>query len=558
MIVPSGIYSDKGTGDLRKLFLNRCDWKWIFSFENRKKIFDIDGRFKFCPLIFSKGGKTTAIKTSFMRHNLEDWENGEKYITWYKREQVEKFSPWSLSLLEINSERDIEILDTIYSNSVLLGDDSPGGWGIKYATEFHMTNDSKLFPPRPVWEEKGYKPDEYGRWIGPDGDVALPLYEGRMIGQFDFSQKGWVSGKGRTAVWREIPWEEKVIEPQYLMQLNQEAFAKKKITSSKIAYMRISSSTNSRTMISSYLKQFPAGDSVFFYKPVTQKTLTALFVVGIFNSFTYDYQIRKRLGGLNLSDFIVSETALPLRNQFLNRFIINVAKITLHPIYFPEDWLRTREVLGRIVNMPLERIYAYTNSERLRCTILNDVFSSYFYGIDVSAFRMVLSKCDLPFDETPQNLDPKGFWRVDKDKPPELRHTVLSLVAFHDLQKLIDENGGNREKGIEAFCNLNNGEGWMLPEKLRLADYGLGHDDRAKEYQPVAEKFGPRFYDWQLEQTPEESWEECERHARNILGEEGFERLQAELRGEIVEEKIEEVDCLNEENAGYGEQMNLL
>ena len=28
-------------------------------------------------------------------------------------------------------------------------------------------------------------------------DTALPLYEGRMIGQFDFSEKGWVSGKGR-------------------------------------------------------------------------------------------------------------------------------------------------------------------------------------------------------------------------------------------------------------------------------------------------------------------------------------------------------------------------
>ena len=47
--------------------------------------------------------------------------------------------------------------------------------------------------------------------------MALPLYEGRMIGQFDFSQKGWVSGKGRSAVWRDIPWERKVIEPQYLM-----------------------------------------------------------------------------------------------------------------------------------------------------------------------------------------------------------------------------------------------------------------------------------------------------------------------------------------------------
>ena len=39
------------------------------------------------------------------------------------------------------------------------------GWGIKYATEFHMTNDSKLFPPRPTWEERGYRPDEYGRWL---------------------------------------------------------------------------------------------------------------------------------------------------------------------------------------------------------------------------------------------------------------------------------------------------------------------------------------------------------------------------------------------------------
>jgi hypothetical protein len=53
----------------------------------------------------------------------------------------------------------------------------------------------------------------------------------------------------------------------------------------------------------------------------------------------------------------------------------------------------------------------------------------------------------------------------------------------------------------------------MLPETLRLADYGLGHDDRAKEYQPVASALGPRFYPWQLEQSVEESWEECERHA---------------------------------------------
>ena len=79
----------------------------------------------------------------------------------------------------------------------------------------------------------------------------------------------------------------------------------------------------------------------------------------------------------------------------------------------------------------------------------------------------------------------------------------------------------------------------MLPETLRLADYGLGHDKRAKEHQPVASRLGPRFYDWQLAQDPEESWRECHLHARNLLGGEGYSKLlnevDAEGRGEQTE-----------------------
>ena len=100
-----------------------------------------------------------------MRRKLEDWERGEKFATPYDRERVESFSPRSLTILEIQSKRDLEILEKIYSNSVLLGDDSPDGWGVTYSREFDMTNDSKLFPPRPKWEAQGYRPDEYSRWI---------------------------------------------------------------------------------------------------------------------------------------------------------------------------------------------------------------------------------------------------------------------------------------------------------------------------------------------------------------------------------------------------------
>jgi hypothetical protein len=95
---------------------------------------------------------------------------------------------------------------------------------------------------------------------------------------------------------------------------------------------------------------------------------------------------------------------------------------------------------------------------------------------------------------------------VDKEKVPELRHTVLAQVAFRDLKR----------RGLADFLAQNGGEGWQLPVSLRLADYGLGHDDRARQGQPVAARLGPRFLPWQLAQEPARSWAECERHAENL------------------------------------------
>ena len=232
-----------------RLLLDDCDWQWLFGFENREGIFDIHRSFKFCPLIVQKGGTTQAIRAAFMHRNVDDWAFAERHVLAYPRERVLEFSPYSKAILEIRSDKDLRVLQKIYANGVLLGDQSERGWGVKYAREFDMTNDSKLFPPLAKWESMAYQPDEYGHWVkGPweayagamnildrepglvlsrDGsralrvddiqDVALPLYEGRMVGQFDFSEKGWVSGKGRSAVWRDLGWTEKRLEPQYLM-----------------------------------------------------------------------------------------------------------------------------------------------------------------------------------------------------------------------------------------------------------------------------------------------------------------------------------------------------
>lgn len=370
VIVPSGIYTDKGTTDLRSLFLTQSRWRWLFGFENRDKIFDIDGRFKFCPIIVEKGGETQSIQTAFMRRNVQDWADAEHYSVAYARTDLQRFSPNTQSVLEIRHPRDFAVLEQIYKSAVLLGAKTPGAWDVKYATEFHMANDSALFPPVPTWKADGFRPDEYGRWIKggeaiphemppagwirlADGtgsvqeddieEIALPLYEGRMIGQFDFSQKGWVSGKGRTAVWRDIPFTDQVIEPQYLMDRKTYRAEGGPRQGYKVVMMDVTSATNSRAAIATVLGEFPCGHKTPMLTPENYSLENVLAVTATLNSFAFDFLIRIRLGGQSLIWSVLAETAVSKPLMSSHSIVNFCARLALTDVGFAPAWVE----LGR-------------------------------------------------------------------------------------------------------------------------------------------------------------------------------------------------------------------
>lgn len=578
LIVPSGLYSDYGTTPMRTLFLEHCNWEWLFGIENRNKVFPIHRSYKFNPVVLQKGGSTKAIHTAFMRRDLDDWDRAESMAIPYSRAQVTQFSPETRTLLEIQSKRDLETLEKMYANGVLLADDGPGGWGVEWITEFNITTDSKLFSPRPQWESLGYRPDEYSRWlrgpwhpiddlwkvigVGPDqlrvccapapydrlsvprgmlpegiilareadawlreeevNGMAVPLYEGRMIGQYDYSQKCWISGKGRSAVWHEIPWNNKRLEPQYLMDHDIYINSPKSKPISKTAYMRISSSTNTRTVISCHVHRQPACDSVFFYAPVGGDRLArSLVVSSIFCTLAFDSAVRVRMAGLNLNEFIMREAIMPARDDAMERLILGLsASMQLIGPLFATETLQ----LGR----PLGVQCAVTPKSRLRHAVVIDALVAYWMGLSSSDLRILLADCDRGRDALPGDANPKGFWRVDKERAPELRQTVLTRVALHDLETSIRECNGDRDMGMQNFAK-NHGEGWTIPETLCLADYNMGHDERAKHPQPVASRLGPDFYDWQLVQKSEDAWRECHLHARNLLGPDEYARFLKDL-----------------------------
>ena len=183
-VVPSGLYSDSGTGALRDLFLERCRWEWLFGVENRDKVFPIHRSYKFNPVVIEKGGATAAIRTAFMRRNLDDWERASDFATSYTLAQIKQFSPKSRAILEIQSERDLEILEKIYANAVLLGDEGAGGWG--HRIRHRVPHDERLasLPAPPA--------------VGGEGLPARrvqPLAAGRLA-----AHRGVMGGDGRRSV----------------------------------------------------------------------------------------------------------------------------------------------------------------------------------------------------------------------------------------------------------------------------------------------------------------------------------------------------------------------
>jgi hypothetical protein len=517
LLVPSGVYSDQGSGTLRNLFLREARWSHLYAFQNERFVFAaVDHRFKVAAIQVEKGGKPQSLRTRFRLgpgdspevYELEtDVPNEEGYLQ-VSVQEIEEFSPHSGAILEIRAERDLEIVKKLYAQGALLGDKSSGGWDIGYGTEFHSTSDSDLFEPRWEWEEKGYRPDEYGNWLlgswrpyegpknilrrpyglilSPDGtaaipldavkDVALPLYQGVMIHKFDFAFKALVNSKGKT--WTEVPWNAKQIVPKYLMSRSNYQDEGLTELRYRVGFRGVGRTTDKQTLISAILPLLPCADKVPFLTATGR--IDQLVLCGILNSSINDWVQRQRQSGATLNFFLLEDQPLPdVALQIRNRWAQQIAELSLCGARFGSVWLELKSVAQSKVPR-----WAITPHERTRLRAINEAVVASLFGLDTLDLRQILSGCDHPLEKLAnksftRTLDTKGFWRVEKELAPEQRFLVMAQVAFHDLKNV----------GLDQFMSQNDGNGWTLPETLCLADYGLGHDDRAKEHQPVGDRY---------------------------------------------------------------------
>ena len=189
LLTPSGIYADKSAARFFRSLSTGGRIAGLFDFENRKIFFkDVHSSFKFCALVFGGEGRRFAeTECAFFLHDTATIKDRDRCFP-LAPDDFARVNPNTGTAPVFRTRRDAEITRRIYERHPVLVDRSGGAersaWPVRYRTMFHMTNDSGLFRTAAQLEAEGCYPVEGNRWKRGE-ELFLPLYQGRMIHQFD-------------------------------------------------------------------------------------------------------------------------------------------------------------------------------------------------------------------------------------------------------------------------------------------------------------------------------------------------------------------------------------
>jgi hypothetical protein len=318
IVIPSGIYTDLGTKQLREMLFNESEITGLFCFENKKEIFEgVHRSFKFVVLSFEKSGKTVSFPVAFMRHDVKDLISFPKYNSYQiTLDYVKNLSPDSLSISEIKNNLDISISEKLIKHS-RLSEKLQNTWNIELGNEFHMTNDSKIFKTQ-------YE------------DNTFVVYEGKMIYQFvsKYSEpKYWVNEiEGRKALLGRTDDKGQLLPYQYY----------------RLAFRDITSPTNERTMINTIIsKNIFTGNTLVINKNYIEP-VNLLFLVSFLNSLANDFIIRQKITS-HCNLFYVYQLTVPRltsTDKWFRPIVERTAKLICTTDEFADLWNEVMPAYG--------------------------------------------------------------------------------------------------------------------------------------------------------------------------------------------------------------------
>ena len=306
LIVPTGIATDDST----KAFFGEISTKGrlvsLFDFENRERLFPaVDSRMKFCLLTL--GSHIEQAGFVFFATNTDQLADQRRRFM-LSPDDILRLNPNTKTAPVFRSQADAELTKKIYARVPVLIDESKGEagnpWGISFRQGlFNMTSDSGLFRTGRQLEETGAR-REGANWVEPSGAVWLPLYEAKMMHQFDHR---WATYESDGETSRDVSEAEKrdpAFEPtpRYWVpeqKVEERLRAKGWTRGWLMGWRDITNATNERTVIAGVVPEAGTGDTLLLMFPDKPPKLAACLLADQ-NSLVHDFIARQKVGGTHL------------------------------------------------------------------------------------------------------------------------------------------------------------------------------------------------------------------------------------------------------------------
>lgn len=197
-IVPSGIATDDGTKAYFGKIATSGMLKSIYDFENSQGLFpNVHRSFKFCLLTLAP--KDGMSDFAFFLHNLTELEDTRRHFT-MTPEDFDLINPNTHTCPVFRSEEDAKLAKKIYKKAGVFVNETDkekgNPWNVKFQQMYNMTTASSFF----IKEQK----KDY-----------LPLYEAKMMHQFDHRWNTFVNGEPKDVSLEQKEDSNFTVTPQY-------------------------------------------------------------------------------------------------------------------------------------------------------------------------------------------------------------------------------------------------------------------------------------------------------------------------------------------------------
>lgn len=323
IIVKSALVTSTCYSSCFRHFVNQGSLSEVFLFDNREKLFQIDSREKFCVLFFG-GEHAGGIKVHYGLTKQEQILSSVPINV--TSEELELINPETGLLPNVADSKEFSfLLRTHRSLSV-------------FAKEFPKCHFGRLVHLTAHAEHISTKSEK----------TRVPIYEGKFIEQYDnrFSTFAGMSADERyqaKASARRQPGDSFVApkpapECRYFIDKKfWESFLDRYDQPYSLCWRSLTSPTNQRTMIASIIPSMPTCQSVQLLQTTPVEDL--LMILALFNSKVFDFFIRLKMGGIDLTQSVVRQIPVPFREAWNSM-------VTLHGVdYTALDAVRALERL---------------------------------------------------------------------------------------------------------------------------------------------------------------------------------------------------------------------